>query len=72
MPPSHSLLFSFDPLGMSKLLKIQALGLPGTKNQEERTLTKHVVFIYAYVKKHKNRNSNDEEDGDKQKKQGSN
>jgi len=34
-------------------------------------LTKHVGFVYAYVKKAKNRKINDEKGGDKQKKQDS-
>jgi len=35
-------------------------------------LTKHVGFVYAYVKKAKNRKINNKKGGDKQKKQDSN
>jgi len=45
------------------------VGLPESKNQQEKNLTKHVGFVYAYVKKAKNRKTNDEKGGDKQKKQ---
>jgi len=39
------------------------------KINREGSLTKHVGFLYAYVKKAKNRKINDEKGGDKQKKQ---
>jgi len=40
---------------MSKLLKSHAAGLPEIKNRQhqEENLTKHVGFVYAYVKKAK-------------------
>jgi len=41
------------------------------KTNREENLTKHVGFVYPYVKKAKNRKINDEKDGDKQKKQDS-
>ena len=39
------------------------------KANREKSLTKHVGFVYAYAKKAKNRKINDEKGGDKQKKQ---
>jgi len=41
------------------------------KSNRKENLTKHVGFVYTYVKKAKNRKSNDENGGDKQKKQDS-
>jgi len=45
------------------------VNLPEIKINMEENLTKHVGFVYAYVKKAKNRKINDEKGGDKQKKQ---
>jgi len=42
------------------------------KTNREENLTKHVGFVYAYVKKAKNRKINNKKGGDKQKKQDSN
>jgi len=39
------------------------------KTKREDNLTKHVGFVYAYVKKAKSSNINDEKGGDKQKEQ---
>jgi len=39
------------------------------KINREKSLTKHVGFVYAYANKEKNRKINDEKGGDKQKKQ---
>jgi len=39
------------------------------KINREDILTKHVGFVYAYVKRAKNKKINDEKGGDKQKKQ---
>jgi len=41
------------------------------KTNREENLTKHVGFVYAYVKKAKNRKINNKKGGDKQKKQDS-
>jgi len=41
------------------------------KTNREENLTKHVGFVYAYVKKAKNRKINIKKDSDKQKKQDS-
>jgi len=41
------------------------------KTNREKSLTKHVGFVYAHANKAKNRKINDEKGGDKQKKQGS-
>jgi len=41
------------------------------KTNREENLTKHVGFVYAYVKKAKNRKINDEKGGDTQKKEDS-
>jgi len=46
------------------------VNLPDINNQQGRNMTKHVGFVYAYVKKAKYRKSNGE-GGDKQKKQDS-
>jgi len=57
---------------MSKLLKSHAVSLPPRlKTNREENLTKHVGFVYAYIKKAKNRRINKKKGGDKQKNQDS-
>jgi len=46
------------------------VNLPDINNQQGRNMTKHVRFVYPYVKKAKYGKSN-EKGGDKQKKQDS-
>jgi len=47
----QSLIFSYYPPGMSKLLKSQAGPYRRLKTNREEHLTKHIVSIHAYVKK---------------------
>ena len=81
MPPSHPLIFPFDPLECVKCecvvwspwnvsIKMSCGELTGDlKTSREESLTKHVGFVYVYAKKAENRKVNDEKGGDKQKKQ---
>ena len=71
MPLSHPKFLSFDPPGMNKLLTSQAVVLPETKNQQERTFDETCWVHICIRKKTKNRKSKDEEGGEKQKKQDS-
>jgi len=52
MPPPHLLIFRLIP-AMSKLLKSHAVDYRRLKTSREENLTKHVGFLYAYVKKAK-------------------
>jgi len=69
MPPSHLLIFPFDPLEWVNHENVMRWAYRRFKNQQVGKLTKHVGFAYAYGKKAKNRKINDEKGGDKQKKQ---
>jgi len=67
MPPSHPLIFSFDPHGMSKPLKSHALGLPEIKNQQRSKFDESCRVRLCICKASKNA----EKGGDKPKKQNS-
>jgi len=67
MPPSHPLIFPYDPLEWVSYYNVMRWANRIFKNREE-SLTKHVGFVYVYAKKAKNRKINDEKGGDKKKK----
>jgi len=69
MPPSHHLIFPFDPLEWVNYQNVMRWAYRRLKTNKEKRLTKHVGFVYAYAKKAKNRNINDEKGGDKRKTQ---
>jgi len=69
MPPSHPLIFSFDPPEWL-IIEISCGELSGDlKTNREESLTKHAGFVHASAKKGKNRKINDEKGVDKQKNQ---
>jgi len=65
MPPSHPLIFPFDPLEWV-ITKMSYGELTGDlKTNREGSLTKHVWLVYAHAKKAENRKIIDEKGGDK-------
>ena len=69
MPPSHPLIFPFDPLEWVNYLNVIRWAYRKLKTNGKGSWTKYVRFVYAYAKKAKNRKTNNEKGGDKQWKQ---
>jgi len=71
MPPSHPLIFAFDPLEWVNYYKCHAVSSPEIKNQQGRKFDETCCVRISMCKESKNWKIKDEKDSDKQKKQDS-